>query len=394
MRPHVYALAFACEPNRGSEPGVGYAFAEALARLANVGDYDITLLTRTHRLDNIAASIRESVGETLLEIRGVPLPGLLVKLTGRKHVRLAYLVWQFLTMQFVKTQILAEKRFAIVHHLTFATEAIPTFEWRVPPGTARIFGPAGSSQTLNKAVEGGPWPSFRSAMRRYFGRQNLKNVTLAVAQNHAAACQFRQLGATAIVVEPNVVVDIRNVASLKERGDLAYFDRPDLISVGMLVDLKRHHMAIEALTILPDNLKLTIVGDGPLLGELRNRARELGLTDRVRFTGMKRRDEALYLISQSRVLVHSSRQEGAGWVVGEAQSVGTTPVAFKGSGADSLIMITNFGRIAHEDTVESLAAAISDALTVEGTPVGRWDSGRLPETIASWYQQTIPLGLS
>lgn len=389
-RPIIYALAFACEPGRGSEPGAGYAFAEALARLSNEVEYDISLLTRPHTMGAVRASIEAAVGENQLNYVPISIPQWLITITKRERVRFAYVAWQLKAVRHLSAEISRNNRVAVVHHVSFATEAIPTFEWQLGRRAVRLFGPAGSSQELNQSEHHGFRGLLRKRTRELFGRLNLSGTDLAIAQNSAVACTFRRLGANAVEIEPNVVIDREQIVKALQSTQIQDEPRIDLISVGLLVELKRQHLAISALAGIPDDsLTLTIVGDGPLRRTLMNHANDLGVADRVTFTGMLPRDEVLQMMSRARVLVHTSRQEGSAWVVGEAQSVGTVPVAFQGSGADSLISLAGLGVIAQNDTLESLIAAVKKALVTEAHPTDRWEAKRLPKMLGAWYGQAL-----
>ncbi|RDJ93759.1 glycosyltransferase, partial [Lacticaseibacillus rhamnosus] len=59
---------------------------------------------------------------------------------------------------------------------------------------------------------------------------------------------------------------------------------PTLISVGGLIERKRHHLTIDALRHLPD-MTLLIVGEGPERAALHAQIDRLGLSGRARLLG-------------------------------------------------------------------------------------------------------------
>ena len=61
-----------------------------------------------------------------------------------------------------------------------------------------------------------------------------------------------------------------------------------LVAVGRLVKRKGFSFLIEAVSRLPEHVKLRLVGDGPLDAELRALAREKGVENRVEFLGFSR----------------------------------------------------------------------------------------------------------
>ena len=75
-----------------------------------------------------------------------------------------------------------------------------------------------------------------------------------------------------------------------------------IISVARLSPEKRQRALIEAIPFIPDtSIKLVLVGGGPYEPELRMRAEELSVTDRVIFTGMQPSDRVAALLKQADV---------------------------------------------------------------------------------------------
>jgi len=105
----------------------------------------------------------------------------------------------------------------------------------------------------------------------------------------------------------------------------------NLLFVGRVVETKGVLDAIEAMSLAPGQITLTIVGDGPLLPRARALALTLGLGERVRFVGRVegRALQALYAMSDVLVLP-TYWAEGFPTVLAEAMAAGlgiiTTPV--------------------------------------------------------------------
>jgi len=96
-----------------------------------------------------------------------------------------------------------------------------------------------------------------------------------------------------------------------------------LITVSRLLERKGIHHLLEAIA-KPDPLPvtLTIVGTGSYEDELRKICTELGLNDRVKFTGFIRRDELPGHYRQHDVFALPSQTESFGLVFAEAMSCG------------------------------------------------------------------------
>ncbi|STX04990.1 GDP-mannose-dependent alpha-(1-6)-phosphatidylinositol monomannoside mannosyltransferase [Kocuria rosea] len=385
----VFVMAFACEPNRGSEPGVGYYFAEALARLTQTSDFEIILLTRPHTSAAVEEAISQSIGQHTLRVEPVKIPMLLVALTKRKRVRIAYVLWQIFAVLRVRQLTRRDCGPFIVHHVTFATEALPTFEHLLGKQARRVFGPSGTSQDLIESECRGLIASIRPFVRRLFGQINLRGVALTVASNDSVERYYARLGAEVIVIEPNIVVDAMSVTAALKTETSADAEPYEIVCVSLLLARKRIHLALEAMALMQNShARLLVIGDGPLEGDLRRRSVELGLEDRVSFAGKVPRDRTLRFIAQATVLLHPSRQEGSGWVVGEAQAVGTVPVVVAGSGAETAVRLGGLG-IVVDNSASALAKGTDEALRLVGHPTDRWNEKRLPTILEAWYQRAL-----
>lgn len=83
-----------------------------------------------------------------------------------------------------------------------------------------------------------------------------------------------------------------------------------LLYVARFVKQKNHRFLIELLTQLPSDVRLTLVGEGVLRPQVTGWAREAGVEERVRFTGLIPRDAVYAEMSRADVFVSSSRWEG------------------------------------------------------------------------------------
>ena len=377
---HVYMLAFACEPGRGSEPGVGFAFTLGLARHSKQTGRKVTVLTRSHRIAEIREALALAGLESFVELVPVKVPLWFVRLTY-KNRRWIYILWQAKAIWRLRALIRKSNGEAIIHHVTFATDSLPTFEFWLPRSVARVFGPAGSSQKINDGLSSGITASARKWLRNTIRSINLRGAKVLIAQNSHVASEWARYSGT-VLTEPNIVVSsgARDLAlSTSARRD------GQIVSVGLLIERKRHSLAIDAFAALSDkSTHLTIVGNGPLEDELRTQVNRAGLGERVSFAGKLSRAETLAQIAGASVLILASRQEGAGWVVGEAQTLGTTPVVIAGSGSDTIVQLGG-GVIAADSSVESLTDGLQRALAAPFQATDRWSENRLGPFLASCY---------
>jgi len=134
---------------------------------------------------------------------------------------------------------------------------------------------------------------------------------------------------------------------------------PLLLGMGRLHASKAHDVTLRALQRLPDAW-LWIAGAGPLEGELKRLAAELGVAERVRWLGWRPDASALYRTAD--VVAFPSRFEPLGNVVIQAWAHGVPVVAAKSVGPAALIHDGEDGRLVPVDDPEALAAALRELI--------------------------------
>jgi glycosyltransferase involved in cell wall biosynthesis len=132
-----------------------------------------------------------------------------------------------------------------------------------------------------------------------------------------------------------------------------------LLHVGRLEARKRPWVAIDALRVTNRQASLVFAGGGPLSDELRKRAADAGLADRVRFLGRVSEYDKWRLYDSADLLLFASTLEGFGLVVAEAQSRGLPVVAAAGTATAEALDPGRSGLLT-EPTGEAFAAAIGE----------------------------------
>jgi glycosyltransferase involved in cell wall biosynthesis len=135
---------------------------------------------------------------------------------------------------------------------------------------------------------------------------------------------------------------------------------PLFVAVGALIPRKAHHLAIEALAMLPQGT-LMIAGEGVERDRLRGIADGLGLGDRVRLLGRVAQAELTPYVAAADAAVLVSVSEGLAnaWV--EAIACGTPVIASDAGGAAELIDRPEAGRIVPRDP-QAIADAMREVL--------------------------------
>jgi len=166
-------------------------------------------------------------------------------------------------------------------------------------------------------------------------------------------------------IPPDRVLMLRNGVDLcffspRERNrarKILGFTRPTLLAVGNLVGLKRHVSIVNALPKLSE-FDLVIVGDGPERDPLETRARQLGVTDRVRLLGRVAQESLPLLYSAADFLVHPSEREGWPNVLLESMACGTPVVVSNFDGVNEIVSAPEAGRVLTETTPSCIAQTI------------------------------------
>lgn len=142
-------------------------------------------------------------------------------------------------------------------------------------------------------------------------------------------------------------------------GDLQTF-----VAVGRLSPEKNHRRLIEAFDLVHQQhsrTRLVVVGTGPLSGELKERAAELGLAGSVVFAGHQ--DNPYAIMAKSDCFVQSSDYEGQPMVILEARVLGLPVVSTNFSSVGG--SLPEGTGLVTECTVESLADGMSAYLAGE-----------------------------
>lgn len=132
-----------------------------------------------------------------------------------------------------------------------------------------------------------------------------------------------------------------------------------IVSVGRLTEQKGFSYLLTAMSILEEKeqVKLIIVGEGPMRGELQGHARLLGLGERVEFLGY--RTDVLEILSTADIFISSSLWEGFPTVILEAMAIGIPVIATDISGSNELIINGTTGILVPIENPVEIAKAIS-----------------------------------
>lgn len=365
-RRKILVSAYACEPGKGSEPGVGWNWVQQIAQF-----HDVWVITRANNRRVIDSALQE---RPLPNVRWsyFDLPSWLrVWKKGQRGARLYYYLWQIGAC--LKARKLHESEgFDLTHHVTFGNYWLPSFLPFV--GVPFVWGPLGGAESAPQAfyrslgLRGVGYEELRSCAR-WLGEKNpvvgfsARNAGVVLAKANETAARLRALGASRVELcsEAGIANDeFARLSALPLRRNQPF----RLVSIGRLLAWKGFHLGLKAFAQLqrkfPES-EYYLIGNGPERHRLEKLARGLGVARQVRFYGILPRDEVLQRLTECDVLIHPSLHDSGGWVCLEAMAAGRPVVCLKlGGPALQVTDETGFPvpAMTPQQVIEEMAAAM------------------------------------
>ena len=319
----VLVSAYACEPGKGSEPGVGWHWTTELALLG----HDVDVITRSNNRAAIEKAL-EDVPITGLHFHYYDLPswGKWWKL-GNRGLQPYYRLWQHGAYSMAK-RLIRKKKYDLVHYLTFGGYRQPSFMGYL--GLPFVIGPTGGGEVTPVSLRGS-YPAIPAV------REMLRELTIKLAfWDPAVRTMYRQ--ATLVFCKTRDTLAILPASCReKSRVQLEIGLEPhrirkevmpqaacaDFLYAGRLVYMKGINLALKAFSELkkdnPD-ATFTIIGKGPDEAQFKSLSEKLGLRDSVRWLSWIPYDEIWMHYSHYTALIFPSFHDSSGNVILEALS--------------------------------------------------------------------------
>lgn len=331
---HMILVAYACAPGEGGEPGVGWGYLqEAAARFARV-----SVITKSNNVSRIREFAPQNV--FVYPVEGGSLWRKLKR--GQRFVRTYYLSWQKNAERVVRSLSWANPS-SIVHHVTFASVALPPRSvLGSSPDATVVLGPVGGTAKIpwRLAFRILPAASLFHEMARELNiwrvlHSPLLRRCLAASSLVMVQSKNERVNAPGRRITQNAAVEIEvmgGAAALMETKEAGYGEsnEPIVVMSGRLQYFKGHRLAIDSLC--SSNVRLRICGDGPARSFIEQHALRAGMGSRLEMLGHLDRDELFQALGSSDVLLSASLREGAPLSVVEGLAMGL-PVVFLDVGA-------------------------------------------------------------
>ena len=269
--------------------------------------------------------------------------------------------WQISSRELRALQSILSKTHARLLHIYFgqiAVHLLPLIRAWERPSIVSFHG-ADVLVDMNK-------PAYREATR-----QMLNAVNLVLVRSESLRRAVAQIGCDEKKIEIQRTGIPLDEFPFRERNFVAAATEWRLLQAGRLIEKKGLPVTLRAFAIFLSqhpNAKLTIAGEGPLLGQLQNLARELNMEGNVSFTGFISQAQLREIYYASHIFLHPSQtgrdgnQEGIPNSMLEAMASGLPVFATEHGGIPEAIQNGVSGVLVPERDHEKLAVALLSAV--------------------------------
>ena len=352
-RLKILAIAYACNPTKGSESGVGWGWVSAIA-----ANHDVTVITADYNAADISRYLKGREGIECGNLRFLYVKnrpwhyrpeGTWLKIEdslAKPLMNFAYQNW----LQYAYAEArreLAQNHYDLVHLITYVGWRFPGDFYRL--GIPFVWGPIGGMKNT-------PWrllPILGVKGVVYYGARNLVNsLQLNTLQRPRRA--LKAAGDGVIAATSEIQEELWNRFKAKSRvicevgpPDFAadvpkQRDPNEILRIcwsGLHLPGKALHLLLRAAASLPNdiNYSIEILGDGPCNSSWRSMASRLGIDNRCHWHGWLTRSQSLAVMKDSHVFAITSLKDLTSTVAVEAISLGLPVVSLDHCGFADLV---------------------------------------------------------
>ena len=369
----IFVSAYACEPNLGSEIGVGWHWVLEMSKR-----FELWVLTRESNRKNIEKWIEENGQGQNIHFVYYDLPPILrFWKKGLKGVHLYYIIWQKITNRIVK-ETMIENNIKIYHHLTYGNSLWPVSNYGMKQFF--IWGPTGGVDSIPS--EYSKHYSIKSQIIEFIRRQIVATLPLNIGFNKRCRCanlifcksyslynnipsKYRNKAMlfTDVAVETETSIDyIKNNFIEDKKSDNTQLIK--YIVVGKLDAWRGFDILIESFAKAlkeNDNIRLDIVGEGTEYKKLYKIIERLNIEKYIKFSGKVSRDTYYEKMYNADVIVNSSLKEGAVTVSFDSMAF-AKPMSCINTGGYTRYFNNEYAivleRMSREELINNMATAI------------------------------------
>lgn len=359
----ILLSAYACEPNRGSEPGVGWNWAIELAKLG----HEVWVITRGNNKNNI--NTENDLLESLPNLHFVyyDFPYFLrFWKKGVLGVHIYYFLWQIGIVKIAKKLDL-KINFDLVHHITFVSFHHPSFLYKL--NKTFIYGPIAGGEKTPKQLYGSFPMKYRLVENfkllynklkyfDFFQQQAFKKASLIFVTSKDSKMVIPKKYHHKVKIQ--LAIGIDNVIN---KSSKVKNDKFKVMFVGRFIYWKGIQLALKAFSKLKNkNIEFLIVGKGKYVRNLKKIQYQYNLKNIIWKEWMPQ-NELFNEIKNSDCFLFPSYHDSGGMVVLEAMSRGV-PVIALDLGGPGEIVTNKSGRLikTKDKNQERIISELADSI--------------------------------
>lgn len=367
----ILLSAYACEPNKGSEPGVGWSWAIEYSK-----HHQVWVLTRDNNEQTIMNYLEEKpeYNNENLHFVYVSLPK---KLTfwknGRRGMRLFYTLWQRKAAKIAR-KLNKQEHFDFVQHVTFVSYTQASYMYKV--GIPLIWGPVSGGENIPEGIKinMSKKESFIEIARKLSQtlalystsiRKTMKvaKVILTTTEETRNKIPKKYLGKT-------YVMPAIGVEKMPDNKREQHFGKMKIIMAGRLIYWKAFDIGIRAFMQVAknnENIELHILGEGNQKERLKKLAGELA-NKQIFFDSPVRHDDIFEYYCQFDLFINTTLRDSGCMTMMEAMSVGVPSIAIATGGPRALLGKDSYCKvepIGYEYCVKTIAEKLEKLIADE-----------------------------
>lgn len=336
-RPKVLLIAYSCEPGRGSEWGTSWAFVNELAR-----HQPVWVIVHDDNRAGLDAYLRATATPHPIHVTYVRLPA---ALNWMRHATYAvqnvhYYLWQIAAARAAR-RLHDDVGFDVVQHVSWSRWWMPSAGATLARrGVRFVFGPCVGGETVHpnfkrRATWAVRWGEFQRTVARVLWSRDpmlarcVRSADVVVVGTPASVEGVARFSPRRVEIMPAIMItDTRLIeASRPIRAARVVDDTLRIASVGGMIHYRGVDLILRAIKQSGiENFHYTHCCGGPMFEAMKRLAAELGIADRVTFTGETKHAENLTYVARADVLAHLVLRDSQG-VVPEALALGVPVIA-------------------------------------------------------------------
>jgi glycosyltransferase involved in cell wall biosynthesis len=369
----ILLSAYSCLPTDGSEPGIGWNWARALAS----NGHDVVVITRSVNQQRIETYLRNHPLPMRFVYHDLPAPWpALYKLPVGNYA--FYRLWQSSAAK-AALELHRSERFDRVQHITWGSFRVPSQMGRL--GIPFTFGPVGGGEDTPPQLRSGLgwrgrlWDVLRrlsgAAMAPWMGSTYAAATEIIATTSetlNAIPARYRHKTRVqqAVGIEPGQIRGEDDSVARHMRQS----SRLELLFVGRLLPWKGLHLVLKALAALNADgarVHLTVIGRGSDRPRLERLARRLKLESSITWVDWMPREELMRQYARFDLFTFPSLHDSGGMAVLEAMSFGL-PVLCLDLGGPAMAADGSCGRVvaarsaSEERVVAEIAAFLAEMM--------------------------------